>query len=86
MSERLVIPDRSDVQSALSVDYLWWEFAACYNVANWQLRRWNKLLKATAPDEKHPKRIAVKVAMGRYCPSSLRTSNDCISRRLSAMT
>jgi len=33
MSERLVIPDRADVETELSVDHPWWEFAACYNVA-----------------------------------------------------
>jgi integrase len=27
--------------------------------SNWRLRRWNKALEATAPDEKHPKRVAV---------------------------
>ena len=27
--------------------------------SNWRLRRWNKLLKATAPDAKHPKRETV---------------------------
>jgi putative SOS response-associated peptidase YedK len=33
MSERLVIPDRVDVEAELSVEHPWWEFAACYNVA-----------------------------------------------------
>jgi putative SOS response-associated peptidase YedK len=33
MSERLVIPDRVDVESELGVDHPWWQFAACYNVA-----------------------------------------------------
>jgi len=33
MSERLVVPDRVDVEAELSIDHPWWEFAACYNVA-----------------------------------------------------
>jgi putative SOS response-associated peptidase YedK len=33
MSERLVIPDRADAESELSVDQPWWQFSARFNVA-----------------------------------------------------
>jgi putative SOS response-associated peptidase YedK len=33
MSERLVVPDRGDVESELRVDRPWWEFSACYNIS-----------------------------------------------------
>lgn len=33
MSERLVIPDRADVETELSVDHPWWQFCVRYNVA-----------------------------------------------------
>jgi putative SOS response-associated peptidase YedK len=33
MSERLVIPDRADAESELSVAHPWWRFSVCFNVA-----------------------------------------------------
>jgi putative SOS response-associated peptidase YedK len=33
MSERLVIPDRADVETEVSVDHPWWQFSLRYNVA-----------------------------------------------------
>jgi len=33
MSERLVIPERADVETDLSVNHPWWQFAVRYNVA-----------------------------------------------------
>lgn len=33
MSERLVIPDRTEVESELAVAHPWWQFSVCFNVA-----------------------------------------------------
>ena len=33
MSERLVIPDRADAESELSVAHPWWQFSVRFNVA-----------------------------------------------------
>src|ERR1700738_269321 len=33
MSERLVIPDRADAESELSVAHSWWQFSVRFNVA-----------------------------------------------------
>ena len=33
MSERLVIPDRGEAESELSVAHPWWQFSARFNVA-----------------------------------------------------
>jgi len=40
MSERLVIPDRADAESELSVAHPWWQFSVRFNVAVSQSVPW----------------------------------------------